>query len=96
MIARDRELLSKVRAARIDLKVDGDRLLYRAPIGAITPDLKAALAELKPTLVYEFNERAAILEYDAGLPRGEAETKAAEWVLLADPAVVTNGNRGVN
>ena len=37
----------------------------------------AALEAMKADLVYEYQERAGILEYDARQPRTEAETHAA-------------------
>ncbi len=78
---RERELLQAIHDAGIVLTVEGDRMKYRAPAGAVTPELRAALAELKPGLVYEYHERAGILEYDANLPRPEAERRAADMVL---------------
>jgi len=77
MIQRDQDLLRRAKAAGIVLTVDGTRLIYRAPAGAMTPELKAILRELKESLVYEYHERAGIMEYDAGLPKAEAEAKAA-------------------
>lgn len=77
MIERDRELLRRARAAGVSLDVNGHRLKYRAPAGTVTPELRDALHELKPTLVYEYHERAAIMEYDARLPRVRAEHMAA-------------------
>jgi len=76
MTHRDRELLHKLHDAGVILTVEGDRLKYRAPTGALTLELRTALAELKPTVVYEYNERAGIMEYDAHLPRTEAEARA--------------------
>lgn len=76
-----RDLLERLHAAGVELKVEGDRLHYRAPKGALTPELRAALEEWKPDLVHEYNERAGILEYDARLPRDEAEARAADMVL---------------
>ena len=73
--------MQRLRAAGVALAVDGHRLRYRAPAGAVTPDLRDALHELKPTLLYEYHERAGILEYDARLPRAEAEARAADMVL---------------
>ena len=81
MTHRERDILQAAHDAGVTLTVDGDRLRYRAPAGAITPDLRANLQELKPTLVYEYHERAGILEYDARVPRGEAEARAASMVL---------------
>lgn len=74
---RQRDLLQRLHNAGVELKVDGDRLRYRCPAGALTPELRAALEELKPELFYEYHERAGILEYDARLPRDEAEARAA-------------------
>jgi hypothetical protein len=51
-------------------------LRYKAPKGTITPALLAAMREHKAALfdlVEAFEERAAILEYDAGLAREDAE-----------------------
>lgn len=80
MTHRERDILQAAHDAGVTLTVDGDRLRYRAPAGAITPDLRADLQELKPTLLYEYHERAGILEYDARLPRAEAEARAADMV----------------
>jgi hypothetical protein len=38
------ELLTVVRAADIRLEARGDRLVFDAPHGALTPELRAALA----------------------------------------------------
>jgi len=81
MTHRERDILQAAHDAGVTLTVDGDRLRYRAPAGAITPDLRADLQELKPTLLYEYHERAGILAYDARLPRAEAEARAADMVL---------------
>ena len=77
MTHRERDILQAAHDAGVTLTVDGDRLRYRAPAGAITPDLRADLQELKPSLLYEYHERAGILEYDARLPRAEAEARRA-------------------
>ena len=69
MTHRERKLLQRVHDAGIQLEVDGDRLKYRAPTGAMTPEIREALAELKTTVLYEYHERAGILEYDANIPR---------------------------
>jgi len=81
MTHRERDILQAAHDAGVTLTVDGDRLRYRAPAGAITPDLRADLQELKPSLLYEYHERAGILEYDARLPRAEAEARATDMVL---------------
>ena len=83
----ERETLQRLHDAGVILTVDGDRLRYRAPAGALTLELRSALEELKPDLVYEYQERAGILEYDARLPRPEAEARAASMVLGARRSV---------
>ena len=45
------ELLTVVRAADIRLEARGDRLVFDAPHGALTPELRATLAEQKPALL---------------------------------------------
>ena len=52
-------------------------LKYRAPRDAFTPFLRSTFREYMPEIVYIFNERAAIMEYDARLPRVRAEHMAA-------------------
>ena len=81
MTHREREILQAAHDAGVVLNVEGDRLLYRAPPGALTPELRADLAALKPDLVCEYHERAGILEYDASMPREVAERRAADMVL---------------
>jgi hypothetical protein len=46
-----RELLAVVRAADIRLEARGDRLVFDAPHGALTPALRTALVEQKPALL---------------------------------------------
>src|ERR1700674_3210043 len=45
------ELLTVVRAADIRLEARGDWLVFDAPHGALTPELRAALAEQKTALL---------------------------------------------
>ncbi len=45
------ELLATLQAQAIDLWVDGDRLRYRAPKGALTPELRNEMAEHKAALL---------------------------------------------
>lgn len=75
-----RNLLQRLHNAGIKLKIEGERLTYTGPKGALTPELRAALIEWKPDLVYEYNERCGILEYDARLPREKAEARAAKML----------------
>ena len=45
------ELLAATRAAGITLRVERGRLLFDAPAGALTPELRQALSERKPELL---------------------------------------------
>lgn len=76
-----RYLIQKLHDAGITLEIEGNRLIYKGPKGALTPELRTALIKWKPDLVYEYHERAGILQYDANLPRTEAEDRAGEMVL---------------
>ena len=60
MTHRERDILQAAHDAGVTLTVDGDRLRYRAPAGAMTPELRADLHELKPTVLEEYHERAGI------------------------------------
>ena len=71
-----RDLVERLHNAGITLKIDGTTLTYRGPKGALTPELRAALVKWKPDLLYEYHERAGILQYDGNLPRTEAENRA--------------------
>lgn len=81
MNQRQRALLEQLHRAGVRLRIEGDDLIYRAPRGVLTAEWRAALAEWKPDLLYEYHERAGILEYDAKLPRAEAEARAAQMLV---------------
>jgi hypothetical protein len=72
------DLLLDIERRGIRLEAHGDRLRYH-PRSALTPDLldrlKAHKAELLEA-IERFEERAAIMEFDAGLSRPEAERLA--------------------
>ncbi len=109
-------VLEELGRRKIDLTSEGDRLRWRGPKGAFTPDLKSEITKLKPEIltllntteanscgagcpssgnairpleeqnaealellgemIDFYNERASVLEYDAGFPRDEAERLA--------------------
>lgn len=81
MTHAQRDLLQRVHDAGIVLKIEGDQLRYTCPPGAMTPGLRAELAAWKPDLILEYQERCGILQYDARLPRPEAEAQAAAMML---------------
>jgi hypothetical protein len=56
------QLLGELRVAGVELTAEGDRLHYRAPSGALTDDLRAAMRALKVELL-------ALLELEVGARR---------------------------
>ncbi len=74
-------LLRRLHEAGVFLTVRGDRLLYRCQAGAMTDDLRADLLTWRPELLAEYQERAAIMEFDGGLQRSEAERLAGAAVF---------------
>lgn len=77
-------LLDRLYRRGVRLRLNGDRVRWFAPVGVVT---EADLAELRQHKVEvlaflreeerdRFEERAAILEFDAGLSRHEAERRA--------------------
>jgi len=76
-------LLRLLRAMGIALRPDGDRLSVDITAGNVTPAIHEALHQHKEvllTMLEWYEERAGILEYDAGLSRAEAEREA--WTHL--------------
>jgi hypothetical protein len=51
-------------------------------LGPMEPDIALAVEQLNELAREQFEERAAILEFDAGMPRAEAERRALGMVLL--------------
>ena len=77
------DMLKACATAGVALRIEGGAIRYTAPRGALTADLRAALVEHKPDIIFEYEERAAIREFDGGLDRAEAERLAAADVLNA-------------
>jgi hypothetical protein len=79
------ELLTTLRGLGVTLPPWVDRLRVDAPAGVLTDALRDALRTHKTALldlIEAFEERAAIAEYCAGLPRVEAEALA--WACVLD------------
>ena len=94
------EALKAARAAGVELSLDGDDLALKAasaPPAAMLDALSRHKAEivalLRPTedgwsaedCQVLFEERAAILEFDGGLLRTEAEAQALAWYVAEFP-----------
>ena len=72
-------LLCMLLVMEITLRPDGNRLYVDVTAGNVTREMLEALRQHKEALldlVEAFEERAAIAEYCAGLPRVEAEALA--------------------
>ena len=80
-----REMIDQFADVGIRLSAENGQVVFEGPSEVLTPErieelrrhkaeLLAALAAPDPDA---FEERAAIIEHDAGLPRQEAETLAA-------------------
>jgi hypothetical protein len=91
------EALNAARALGVEVAVDGNDLLLKAasePPGVVLEGLLRHKAEIVATLRRGrdgwsgddwrlfFEERAAIAEFDGGLPRSEAEAQAFEWCVV--------------
>lgn len=83
--------LQLLHAHGISLHVDAlsGRMRYRAPAGALTAELRDLVIEL----ALEYEERAAIMEFDGGMDRATAERlAAAETVGCRDPRLAHEEN----
>ena len=85
-----RELLHELAGAGFSVTAEADRLVIR-PWSKLTDELRAALRASKPEVLAllaaereadaeAFEERAAIMEFDGGLPRADAEAAARQCV----------------
>jgi hypothetical protein len=79
------ELLHTLRDLDIHLTLmpDGEYFQGSAPAGVLTAALLDAIRRHKPALlaIHElYNERASLLEYDAGMSRDDAEREAWKYV----------------
>lgn len=69
-------LLTACLRARIVLGVDGDRLTYEAPPGALTADLRTALAARKPELLQVVPRLAGMRQHTAPIPTAQSAQEA--------------------
>ncbi len=77
-------LLDGLHRRGVRLRVDGDRLRWRAPVGVMTDADLSALRHSKPEVLAiireqdadRIEERASIIEFDVYLSRREAERRA--------------------
>lgn len=87
-------LRERIHTAGIEFIANGDKLKVRAP-GTIPPDLIVDLRACRADLLDQYNERAAIMQFDAGLDRDEAERRAAGAVLGGSGQLYGSFRRGV-
>lgn len=80
-----RDLLDALRQRRIELHMEGDRLRYRAPEGALSPDLKDALKRHKSEVKAILQQATTAPDSPRGSPDGggaaSPNTLEAELVL---------------
>lgn len=74
------ELLLELQKAGVQFFITGDgKLAYRGPVESLKSDVIERMKLVRDELlavVERFEERAAILEFETGLERGEAEARA--------------------
>ena len=73
------ELFGELARSQVTLFLDGDRLRYRAPEGALSPDLRVAIAK----------QRAAIIERLRA--RRPADNRSAACVVACEPRYWVDG-----
>ncbi len=79
-----RALLDRLHRRGVRLRANGDRLRWFAPVGVVTDGDLAELRRHKGEVLAilrederdRIEERAAIIEFDGGLSRAEAERRA--------------------
>ncbi len=76
-----KEVLKRCAEAGVKLQFTQYAIRYHAPARTFHPALRGSLTMAKGELLDQFNERAAILEYDARLDRAEADRLATEEVM---------------
>ena len=82
------QVMTELTQLGIHIEAHGDRLRY-SPRSAVTPDLVQRMKAHKAELLTmacdaadeQFEERAAIMEYDGGLSRTDAERNARKLIF---------------
>jgi TubC N-terminal docking domain len=88
------EMLAVARTHDIALEVQGDRLVMDAPVGALTPELRAELVRRKPALVALLARKFVTLKNGLILPLPaitlalDLERRGARLSLDADRQIV--------
>lgn len=90
------DLLTELRRRGLELRPDGERLLYR-PKGAVTPELAAAIRAHKPELLALLSQEAQAelalerkaIQAEANIPL-TGETRPSRWSRLADSGLHHN------
>jgi hypothetical protein len=74
-------LLANAYVAGLQVQADGERLMVRGPkrLAPLVQYLLSRKVEILDVLAL-VEERVAIMEYDGGLSRAEAERLARDWV----------------
>lgn len=78
------ELLAELQAKGIKLWVEGDKLCYRAPRGAVNEEIRSRLAELKSDLIALVDERGGKASIPASPRGGDMPLSRSEeglWLL---------------
>ena len=101
-MSRAAVLVQRVQEAGGHVDVRGDRVRVTAPAQlpqTLMVELRAQKADIvrlfASAWVERYEERAAIMEHDGGLPRDQAETEAFDWCIIEwinlNPAISKSG-----
>jgi len=85
------ELLAELKRLGVLLTGDGDALRVKAPVGVLTPDLKAALAEHKAELLVQLTRGAGLTPPAQTPPAPTVSNRSGENEVAALPAPPTAG-----
>lgn len=77
------KVIEAIRTHGLSISADNGNL-HVWPKDRITPEMRATIRSMKTALldfIDDYEERAAIMEYDGGMSRTEAEAAALECVM---------------